>query len=214
MTHTLHRRGSVEDLHEDYVLLFLRARGVNFEGSEEKMRQMWEVISHYESKLSNFGSLGKGNSHRITMDVLKKSASKISHAVFTDRDTLKECLKELKDRNLGISVVVSGLYEEVKQICEEIGLSPHTVEHSLGIHGQTERLPDENILEITTMCGHAMASPNLVMDLASKIEEGKISCKEAAKELSRMCDCGVFNPCRAEKLLRRMTSKSKNPSLQ
>jgi hypothetical protein len=35
-----------------------------------------------------------------------------------------------------------------------IALSPHTVEHSLSVHGKTERLPDENILEINMMCGY------------------------------------------------------------
>ena len=48
MTHTLHRQGSVEDLHEDYVLLLRTSRFVNHEGSEKTMQQIWEVISHYK----------------------------------------------------------------------------------------------------------------------------------------------------------------------
>jgi hypothetical protein len=96
----------------------------------------------------------------------------------------------------------------VGQICSEIGLAPHTVEHSLGVHGKTEKLPDENALEITTMCGHAMVSPNLVLDLVKQIDEGKVTHEKAAIELSRMCDCGIFNPYRAEKLLRKMTTHS------
>jgi len=96
----------------------------------------------------------------------------------------------------------------VERLCAEVGLSPHTVEHSLGIHGNTERLPDENVLEITTMCGHAMVSANLVTHLVAEIDEGKTTHEEAANELSRMCDCGIFNPYRAEKLLRKMTSEA------
>ena len=56
MTHTLHRRGNVADLREDYAMLILPARGINREGCEEKMRQIWEVISHYEKNLANFGN--------------------------------------------------------------------------------------------------------------------------------------------------------------
>ena len=208
MTHTLHRRGDNESLSEDYVMLIMPARGVNFDGSEEKMKQIWEIISHYEGELSNFGNASNGNSHRTTMEVLKKATSMIAHAVFKDRETLKSCLRELKERDFGISVVISGLYEDVEKLCAEVGLSPHTVEHSLGIHGNIERLPDENVLEITTMCGHAMVSPNLITHLLTEIDEGKIAYEEAAKELSRMCDCGIFNPYRAEKLLREMSSEA------
>jgi len=205
MTHTLHRRGSVEDLREDFVMLIMPARGFNLQGSEEKMRQIWGVISHYEGRLTNFGSPEIGNSHRTTMDNLKKATHRISHAVFKDRENVKACLKELKDRDFGISVVISGIHEETEKICIEVGLKPHTVEHSLGIHGKTEKLPDENALEITTMCGHALVSPNLVFHLVDELQAGRISHGEAARKLSTMCVCGIFNPYRAEKILRRLT---------
>ncbi len=63
MTHTLHRRGSVKDLKEDYVLLIFTARGFNRDGSEEKMRQVWDVISRYEKDLCNFGNHNPDRSH-------------------------------------------------------------------------------------------------------------------------------------------------------
>ncbi|MCJ7595396.1 MAG: hypothetical protein MUO52_11560, partial [Desulfobacterales bacterium] len=179
MTHTLHRRGDVKDLHEDFVMLIMPARGFNLQGSEEKMRQIWEVLSHYEAKLTNFGNAEVGNSHRTTMQKLKEGNHRINHAVFKDRETVKACLKELKERDFGISVVISGLYEETEQICAEVGLKPHTVEHSLGIHGKTEALPDENTLEITTMCGHAMVSPNLVLHMVDELRAGNITYGEA-----------------------------------
>ena len=208
MTHTLHRRGDVEDLHEDFVMLIMPARGFNLQGSEEKMRQIWEVLSHYEAKLTNFGNAEVGNSHRTTMQKLKEGNHRINHAVFKDRETVKACLKELKERDFGISVVISGLYEETEQICAEVGLKPHTVEHSLGIHGKTEALPDENTLEITTMCGHAMVSPNLVLHMVDELRAGNITYGEAAKQLSTLCECGIFNPYRAEKVLRRLTANA------
>ncbi len=208
MTHTLHRRGIVDDLREDYVLLFMQARGVNREGNEAKVGQLWELLSHYEAELANFGNMDDGNSHTTTMEVLKKATAYMGHAVFKDRETLKACLRELKDRDIGVSIVVSGVHEDVEKLSLEVGLSPHTVEHSLGTHGKTERLPGENILEITTMCGHALVSPNLVVEMVEQVQRGKLTYHEAAVELSRICDCGIFNPGRAEKILRRMTAKT------
>jgi len=211
MTHTLHRRGKPEDLQEDFVLLIRISRGINQEGSEEKMRQIWEVISHYEKDLVNFGNHNPNwdAAELYDLEALKRVDSRIIHVVFKDRETLKACLAEIKERDFGISTVVSGLYEETKKICAEIDLAPHTVNHSLGSHGKTELLPDGEVLEINTMCGHAMVSANLIRHLAGKVEEGHITCRDAATKLSRMCDCGIFNTYRAEKLLNRMTGKDK-----
>ena len=208
MTHTLHRRGSVEDLHEDYVLLIFTARGFNRDGSEEKMRQIWDVISHYQDDLCNFGNHNPDrNADKLyDMEKLKKANSRIAHAVFKDRNRLTACLQELKDRDFGISVVVSGLYDETRKICDEVGLSPHTVNQSLGIHGKTGQLPEETVLEIHTMCGHAMVSVHLIDHMVQEIREGSTTCEKAAGELSRMCDCGVFNTHRAEKILRKLTA--------
>ncbi len=208
MTHTLHRQGEIKDLHEDYVLLIRTSRGINHDGSEEKMRQIWEVISHYEQDLVNFGNHNPnwGDGELYNMEDLKKASSRIIHAVFKGREKLKACLKEIKDRDFGISVVVSGLYAETEKICSEIGLAPHTVNHSLGSHGKTELLPQGEVLEIHTMCGHAMVSSKLISHMVKEINEGNLTCKDGAKKLSRMCDCGIFNTYRAENLLRKMTS--------
>jgi len=208
MTHTLHRRGSVEDLHEDYVLLIFTARGFNRKGSEEKMRRIWDVISHYENDLCNFGNHNpdRDADALYDMEALKKSRSRIAHAVFKDRDKLKACLQELKEGDFGISVVVSGLYEETRKICDEIGISPHTVNQSLDIHGNIRKLPQETVLEIHTMCGHAMVSAHLIDHMIREIRQGTTTCEKAAGELSRMCDCGVFNTYRAEKLLKKLTA--------
>lgn len=208
MTHTLHRQGNPGDLKEDYVLLLRTSRFVNHEGSEETMRRVWEVISHYEQDLTNFGNHNPtwGEGELYNMEVLKTEAkSRIIHAVFKDRETLKACLKELKEKDLGISTVVSGLCGETEKICAEIGLAPHTINYSLGIHGRTENIPKGEVLEIHTLCGHAMVAFGLITHMVREIDKGKISCKAAAKKLSRMCDCGIFNTYRAEKLLERMT---------
>ena len=206
MTHTLHRRGKVEDLREDYVMLVMQSRGINREGNEEKMNQVWEIFSHYEPDLTNFGNMTNGTSHSTSMSVFKQATWGMAHAVFKDRETFKACLREFKEKDLGISVVVSGLYEDTEQTCSEIGLSTHTVEHSLGIYGNVDKLPDENILEITTMCGHALVSTNLVIDLVADIKAERTTYDKAAVELSRLCDCGIFNPYRAKKVLKKIVA--------
>ena len=208
MTHSLHRQGAVEDLHEDFIMLFLLSR-IKPRGTLETIRQIWEVLSRYEHHLVNFGTPNPnrdgGELHNL--EQLKTSAdSRMIMAVFKDREALTNCLKEIKERNFGISLVISGLYKEVGKTCAETGLSPHTVNLSLGIHGNTKKLPDKNVLEVHTMCGHAMVSSRLILHMVEQIKKGRTTCEKAAKELSRMCDCGIFNTYRAEKILRRMTT--------
>ncbi|MHB9097677.1 MAG: hypothetical protein ACYC5X_07630 [Syntrophales bacterium] len=208
MTHTLHRQGSVEDLREDYVLLLRTSRFVNHEGSEKTMQQIWEVISHYKDDLVNFGNHypNWAGGELYDLEALQKAKSRIIHVVFKDREKIKACLNEIRERDFGISVVVSGLCSETEKICAEIGIAPHTVNYSLGIHGNTNQVPEGEVLEIHTMCGHAMVSANLIRHMVDQISKGKITCAAAAKKLSRMCDCGIFNTYRAEKLLRNMTT--------
>jgi len=206
MTHTLHRRGTPDELKADYVLMFLLSK-INPQGTYETMKQIWGVLAGYEDDLINFGNHHPNwnGGELYNMEELKKADnSRMIMAVFKDRDALTACLREIKEKNFGMSVIVSGLYKEVGKTCAEIGLSPHTVNLSLGVHGNTGKLPDENILEIHTMCGHAMVSINLIHHIIGEIKSGNVTFKEAAKELARMCDCGIFNTFRAEKILNKI----------
>ena len=205
MSHSLHRRGNAESLHDDYVMLIMVSPDrANDPDIKSRMQEAWDVLSSFQADLTNFGSVRGGGRHRKSIKEFKEEGKFLMHAVFKDRDVMKACLKEMKNRDLGLSVTVSGNFDEVKGACREIGLVPHTVQYSLGIIGKTELLPDEKVLEITTMCGHAMVSPNLLTNLMKKIEAGKLTHAEAALELSRQCECGIFNPARAERLLRKM----------
>lgn len=208
MTHTLHRRGDEKSLSEDYVMLIMPAKGFNQEGSSEKMKQIYGIISHY--KTVNFGNSRVGNSHRTTLDKLMAADNQtIAHAVFADRENLLGCLRELKEKDLGISVVVSGLYDQVVQSCKSVGLKPHTVNYSLETIGDVGKLPQPPVMEIITMCGHAMISPALVESLLQEVRSQKRTLKEASVELSRLCDCGVFNPPRAGKIMKKMLEAKK-----
>ncbi|MDH4265726.1 MAG: hypothetical protein OEW45_08830 [Deltaproteobacteria bacterium] len=203
MTHTLHRRGDNQSLQEDYVVLIMPAQGVNVPGSDEKLKKLWEIFSRY-----NVVNFGNGNHNKFTLSLkdLKKKKSMIGHAVFKDKETLTQFVKELKEADLGLSTVLSGLYDEVKDCCGSLGIKLHTVEHSLGVHGNTKKLPSENVLEIHTMCGHALIAPKLIEAMVDSIKKGKQTPEAAAEELARQCSCGVFNPYRAAKLLKKMAS--------
>jgi hypothetical protein len=207
MSHSLHRRGNAESLHDDYVILIMTSPDrANDPDVKSRMQEAWDVLSSFAADLTNFGSVRGGGRHRKSIKEFKEESKFLMHAVFKDRDAMKACLNEIKNRDLGLSVTVSGNFDAVKGACLEIGLVPHTVQYSLGIFGKTELLPDEKILEVTTMCGHAMVSPNLLAHLMKKIEAGKLTHAEAALELSRQCECGIFNPARAERLLRQMVT--------
>ncbi len=204
MTHSLHRLGSREELRDDFVLLIMAGPDRMKDAVvAERMREVWDILSQYESDLANFGTL-RGGGHRKTIQVLKEKDPWIIHAVFSSRQKLESCLRELQCRDLGISVTISGCSDDVLETCADLGLTPHTVQHSLGIHGRRDRLPAEDVLSLSTMCGHAMVSPNLIAHIVQSVSDGAMSHAEAAEELSKMCDCGIFNKHRAERLLKMM----------
>ncbi|MBC7078158.1 MAG: hypothetical protein H5T92_07630, partial [Synergistales bacterium] len=133
MTHTLHRRGSAESLADDFVVFAIAAQGFNAEGAAKKFEKFFEIVKKYNP--NNFGDMRTGNSLVAGEDVIRKSFkdNSIVHAVFNDEDTVTKVLKELKDADLGLSIVVSGLVHKTDECCKKVGLEMHTVEKSLGI---------------------------------------------------------------------------------
>lgn len=208
MTHTLHRSGTVESLSIDYPVLLIAAQGINSKDSAPKMRKALEIVLKHNPV--NFGDMRTGNYFRNGLKTVLNSTkdNSIVHGVFTNRKDLEECLKELQNADLGMSVVVSGLFSEVRDSLKKIGLKPHSLNISMGIFGKKELLPEQGILDITTMCGHHCVSPLLVKKMVSDIKRDKTSIEEAARELAKPCVCGVFNTLRAERLLEELMSKS------
>jgi hypothetical protein len=49
-----------------------------------------------------------------------------------------------------------------------------------------------------------MVPANLLKRIIGEIRRGKKTLREAALELTRPCVCGIFNPVRAEYLLKRL----------
>jgi hypothetical protein len=120
---------------------------------------------------------------------------------FSSKEKTKNVLKKLKNADLGLSVVVSGLIDEILKMLKEVGLKPHTANVSLGIHGKKKRLlPKDKILEITTMCGHALIGSKLAEVVFEKVKSGKMSYKEGAELIAYQCPCGIFNLDRCQEL--------------
>ncbi|MFQ5997529.1 MAG: hypothetical protein ACE5KP_07915 [Dehalococcoidales bacterium] len=204
MTHTLHRRGTAESLSGDYVILTIQAVGINEDGAVPKMQEFLRIALRHNPV--NIGSVDLGGRIDKPEEVIA-NLQKIAHVVFDNKEAVIEFLKELKEADLGMSVVVSGIYENVDQCLEKVGLKHHTANFSLGIWGKTEKLPSDDILEVTTMCGHALISPSLVKAMVAEIKAGTKTPEAAAKVLMPQCACGVFNPARAAKLMAAMAKK-------
>jgi hypothetical protein len=204
MTHTLHRRGNAESLGDDYIVFTMSAKTFNEEGSADRMRRFLQILlSHHPA---NYGDMVTGNIHVKSEEEIfgNIQSTSIVHGVFNDPAVVTQILQELKEADLGISVIVSGVHADTETCCQESHLPKHTIENSLGIHGQLQRLPNEGILQLTTMCGHGMVPANLVEKTLWEIKKEKKTLREGAVALTRPCHCGIYNPVRAERLLRRL----------
>jgi len=195
MTHSLHRIGTESDLKEDYVILAMVARGFNDTNPEarEKLIKIGEILEQ----------------HNPTNMIIKPAwkVSTVIQGAFENKKDVKDLLKVLKKEDLGVSIVVSGLISEIIPVLNDIDLKPHTIHLSLGIFGKKDKLPSEEILELTMMCGHHCISPQSVENYVNLIKRGKISIEKAAEKLAKPCVCGIFNPNRAKMLLKKLTVK-------
>ena len=207
MTHTLHRRGTPENLANDYVVFAMSAKGINEKDSATKMRQFMQIAQRYNPV--NLGDMKTGNTYSVGTEkvIADIKDTSIVHAVFTELETVAKVVQEVKDADLGMSVIISGLFDSAKECCQKTGLALHTIEHSLDIWGKREKLAPGDVLEIATMCGHGMVAANLVVSMAEDIEAGRLSPEEAAEELAKQCCCGIFNPVRAAELLKAMAAR-------
>jgi hypothetical protein len=202
MTHTLNRKGlSEERPGDEIVVLFM----VHQREREQKIEGMGPIV---ETVLKHKPDNMIGAPAGMTEEQMRTRLGRggIITAVFNNQEDVKKLVGEVKEKKLGISMVLSGLFTDVREICRANDIKEHTFNISLGIFGKTEKLPDEKTLEITTQCGHALISPYLVEDVVKKMKKGKMSAKEGAKLLTRPCVCGIGNPQRIETLLDEMAA--------
>lgn len=207
MTHSLHREGKQESLEKDYAVFIYPARGFNYKGCAPKVRRLVEIV--YQVGPANMiasslrQNLYSGVRPERVLESIKEGTRVFT--VFESRDKIKELLALFKEADQGISIVVSGLIDPVREIAAEVGLDPHTINVSLGVHGNTDVLPPDDIRQFTTMCGHGMVSPHLARDIIRKVKTGKVDPWNGSLTLAKPCSCGIYNPFRSQALLDEMT---------
>jgi hypothetical protein len=217
MTNTLHRFGAAEDLQDDYIVFAMAARGINDAGAPPKLRTFLRMaLRHGPVNLGN--AVGGGiyrpaarlnplahwhRPERLDPEAVVESIDTCTTAaaVFDDPAKLEAFLRDVREADLGLSVNVSALTQQARTCCEGAGITRHSVEYSLGFHGDLNRLPERHVLELSTMCGHGMVSHNLARKMMDWVREGRRTPREAASYLARFCTCGIFNPTRAVRIL-------------
>lgn len=207
MTHSLHREGDLEKLERDFCVFIYPARGFNNKGVGPKVSRLFEIF--YANAPSNCSSTSLRENlysevtpERMLEAISKDADSARAYATFNNRESVKNVLMQMKEANLGVSIMVSGMIDKVREIAAEVGLDPHTINLSLGIHGRTDLLPPADIRRFTTMCGHAVVSPHLVRQAIRRVKTGKRTTWEASLEMAKPCACAIFNVHRSDEQLR------------
>ncbi len=204
MTHALHRAG--DSFQKDWVLYVYPTREFKHLDGAQKLVDLTEIVR--EEHACNYAgyeikkSVCAGETYE-QIKAMTTDKGRFFCVLSTEEDFIR-ALKRIKEYDAGLSVVVAALTDEVREIARGLDIQPHTINMSLGIFGNKTILPEMEILELTTMCGHGMVSPYLVKKILTKIKKGWISVEEGAIELAKPCVCGIFNPVKASALLKRL----------
>lgn len=216
MTNTLHRYGNSSSFRDDFILFCIPSPGKNDEGAVDKQKAFLRICARY--KPVNMGNGNRGSykperhldprSHwnrNMTPDwegVIEgvKKPGTVA-AVFDSKEKAEECLKEVIEANLGLSVNLSTSVTGAKKVAQCCGIPRHSVEYSLGFTDPHDHLPNSQVLQLSTMCGHGMVSFNMARKMLDMVREGRRTPEQAVTTLARFCPCGVYNPARAHRLL-------------
>ena len=216
MTNTLHRYGSAESFKDDYIIFAIPCKGKNDEGAIEKLKTFLRICAKYvpaNMGNSNFGSYKPCNELKPTahwsrdanpdyaavINAVEKAGTVA--AVFDSKEHAEACLAEVKEADLGLSINMSTSVQGAKEAAEHCGIHRHSVEYSLGFCDVHDHLPNSQVLELATMCGHGMVSFNFARKMLDMVREGRRTPDQAVTTLARFCPCGVYNPSRAKRLL-------------
>jgi hypothetical protein len=225
MTNTLHRYGSAESFYDDYVIFAIPSRGKNDKGSLPKLRQFLEMALPF--KPVNLGDALNGGALRPRRDMSPTSHWKRDMtpdfrgvidgltgpttvaAVFDDRVHAEDFVKAVKAADLGLCINISTSIDGAEQCCHAASQPRHSIGYSLGFEGKTEKLPNTQVLSLSTMCGHGMISSNLAKKMTDWVKEGRRTPEEATSYMARFCSCGVYNPARAKRILEDARNKTR-----
>lgn len=207
MTHSLHRSGDIESQKKDFNWFMYQTKGVNDSNIKPKALEFIAAAEAVGSE--NWGDVKTGPITRFSPEEVKEKISDKSRirGVFTKREQVISFLKRIKEKELGQSVVITGVLSEVLPACQEAGVTPHSINYSLGVWGKKEKLPDDITLSITTMCGHHMIPPKFVRHIMKQVESGKMTPEQGAIRLSDFCYCGIFNQVRCADIIREEVNK-------
>ena len=133
MTHSLHRKGNVEDLKDEVVFIFAPAKGITEAGSGPKAKKFLDIMK--KRGAAHYGDDLTGNVLTQGHESLVADAHDLTniHAVFADREKAIAALTDIVAADMGVSVVVTGLFDVVHECCQKTGTHFHTYEHSMGI---------------------------------------------------------------------------------
>jgi hypothetical protein len=218
MTNTLHRYGRPEGFQDDFIVFIRSSKGRNEIGSVPKLKAFLKTALAHRPVTIAQGR--EGSTVRPSRDLdprvhwrrpvqdltLEQVIEGVADdrtvvAIFDTEEAMEGFLREVKEADWGLSVNVSGLTGAVHACAKRAGICRHSVEYSLGFQGALDRLPERPVLELSTMCGHSMVSPNLTRKMLDWVREGRRTPEQAAAYLGRFCSCGIFNPARAIRLL-------------
>ena len=216
MTNTLHRYGDALSFKDDFILFCIPSSGRNDEGAVEKQKQFLRICARHHPV--NIGNGNRGSfqpeRHLDPRSHWKRDLSPdwegviegVSKpgtvaAVFDNKEKAQACLSEVIDADLGLSVNLSTSVGGAKEVAACCGIHRHSVEYSLGFTDPHDHLPNSQVLELSTMCGHGMVSFNMARKMLDMVREGRRTTEQAVATLSRFCPCGVYNPARARRLL-------------
>jgi hypothetical protein len=137
MTHSLHRSGDIESLKKDFVWFMYQTKGVNDKNIKPKALEFIAAAEAFGSE--NWGDVKTGPKTRVPVKEIEDKITDKSRlrGVFTRRDQVVGVLKRIKEKNLGQSVVISGVLSEVIPACEEAGCKVHrsTIHWAYGQNG-------------------------------------------------------------------------------
>ena len=217
MTNTLHRFGDAQSFHDDYVVFAIASKGRNDQGAVPKLKRFLEMALEFGPV--NLGDARHGGALRPSRkmnptahwkrDVMPDFRAVIEGvdtattvaAVFDNRGVAEDFVRKVKEADLGLCINISTSIDGADACCEAAGLHRHSVGYSLGFEGKTEKLPNAQVLMLSTMCGHGMISHSLAKKMIDWVKEGRRTPEQAVTYLTRFCSCGVFNPSRACRLL-------------
>jgi len=201
LTHSLHRSGDIESQKKDFNWFMYQTKGVNDKDIKDKALAFIAVAEACGSE--NWGDVKTGPITRYSVEEIKDRLSDKSRlrGVFTKKEQVVEFLKRIKEKDTGMSVVVTGVLSEIIPASLEADVIPHSINYSLGVWGKKDNLPDDITLSITTMCGHHMIPPKFVKHIMKQVERNKLTPEEGAIKLSNFCYCGIFNQIRCADII-------------